>query len=491
MFKDKEEGGSTLYYKLNKTNQFRSYRGLIIEAQIQDFFIGRIWTRTNTPFPQEKIDAYIRYGYFRLLKAISNKTTNSILFKRKQYRCNRCQNDNQQEFIEFNCARCESICAYCRHCISMGRMSSCTELIRWNGPAKRLKKQHVLAWEGQFTDLQEKASKELVESIKKKKDHLLVAVCGAGKTEILFPGVHYALNKGLRVCIATPRTDVVLELFPRFQKVFPQTTIHALYGGAPNKTGFAELILATTHQLYRFEEAFDVVIVDEADAFPYTFDESLQKAVMKARKVNAPIVLVTATPSAQILLRTKKESWGVSFIPRRYHGKPLPVPRFEALWNYGKWIEKGRIPTKLREWTEKRIEKNEPFLIFFPTIRLMEIAAPLFEEIHPQILSVHAEDPYRKEKVMKLRNEGIPGLLTTTILERGVTIKNVQVAVVGAESKIFTSSALIQISGRVGRNIHFADGDIVYFHHGITVEMDMAKKEIMRLNQMGFGEACK
>lgn len=474
-----------MHYKLNKNNQFRSYQGLIIEPQIPDFFIGRIWTRTNTPFPQEKIETYIRYGYFSLQRAISSKTTSTILFKRKQYRCNRCLNDNQQEFIEFNCARCESICVYCRHCINMGRMSSCTELMRWNGPSQWIKKDHILAWEGQFTDLQEKASQELIDSIKKKKNHLLVAVCGAGKTEILFPAVHFALNKGLRVCIATPRTDVVLELLPRFQKVFPQTIIHALYGGAPHCAGFAELILATTHQLYRFKEAFDIVIVDEADAFPYTFDESLQKAVMKAQKASAPIVLVTATPSAQILLGSKKEGWGVSFIPRRYHGKPLPVPRFEALWKYGKNFEKGVIPTKLREWTEKRIEKNEPFLIFFPTIRLMEIAAPLFENIHSSILSVHAEDPHRKEKVMKLRNEEIPGLLTTTILERGVTVKNVQVAVVGSETKIFTSSALIQISGRVGRNVQFADGDIVFFHHGVTVEMDMAKKEIMRLNQRG------
>lgn len=89
---------------------------------------------------------------------------------------------------------------------------------------------------------------------------------------------------------------------------------------------------------------------------------------------------------------------------------------------------------------------------------------------------------------MKLRNQQIPGLLTTTILERGITIKNVQVAVVGAESRIFTSSALIQISGRVGRNIDFPKGDIVFFHHGITAEMDDARNEIIRLNKEGFGK---
>ena len=113
----------------------------------------------------------------------------------------------------------------------------------------------------------------------------------------------------------------------------------------------------------------------------------------------------------------------------------------------------------------------------------MEIATPLFQQLEPTIESVHAEDPARKEKVLQLRNEQRKGLLTTTILERGITIKNVQVAVIGAENAVFTSSALIQISGRVGRNIHFPDGNITFFHHGITLEMDMARKKILEMNR--------
>lgn len=80
----------------------------------------------------------------------------------------------------------------------------------------------------------------------------------------------------------------------------------------------------------------------------------------------------------------------------------------------------------------------------------------------------------------------MPGLLTTTILERGITISNVQVAVIGAESPVFTASALIQIAGRVGRNIQFPDGDVLYFHHGITTEMDEARAKILFYNKKGF-----
>ena len=152
-------------------------------------------------------------------------------------------------------------------------------------------------------------------------------------------------------------------------------------------------------------------------------------------------------------------------------------------------MQKNKIPQKLKNWTRARLANNEPFLLFFPTIDLMEQAIPLFQALHPDIEAVHAEDPHRKQKVIHLRNEKIKGLLTTTILERGITIKNVQVAVIGAENKIFTSSALIQISGRVGRNANYPTGEVIFFHHGITVEMDVAKEEIKRLNKEGFPDA--
>lgn len=455
------------------------YKGFIIEQSVQHFFSGKIWSRRTTPFSIDKMNSYIQQGYFHVIPAISSET-NSL-------KCNRCHNQNKKHFVHFDCARCEKECVYCRHCINMGRMSSCSELIIWCGPQPKKNRKHVLSWEGQFTTLQRRASEEVSASLQENRNHLIHAVCGAGKTEVLFTAIHKALSNGQRVCVATPRTDVVLELYPRFQKVFPQTIIHALYGNAPNQHGFAQLVVLTTHQLYRFQEAFDVMIVDEADAFPYTFDEALQKAVMKAKTKSAPIAFVTATPSRTLLQRVKSEGWGYSFIPVRYHGFPLPLPTFIGLWGYQKQITKGNIPKKLALWTIERIKKGEPFLIFFPTIDLMEKAKPLFQALHLGIQSVHGDDALRKEKVLQLRNEEIPGLLTTTILERGITIKNVQVAVVGAESKIFTSGALVQISGRVGRNRAFPNGEVIFFHEGITVEMDVAKEEILRLNSAGFG----
>ncbi|WP_239457142.1 DEAD/DEAH box helicase [Planococcus versutus] len=360
----------------------------------------------------------------------------------------------------------------------MGRISSCTELITWALTSTIPLQNHSFSWNGQLTPQQERASQQVQKSILQKKDHIVYAVCGAGKTELLFPAIFAALKNGQRVCIAAPRTDVVLELTPRLRTVFPETIIHSLYGDSPEETGFAQLVVATTHQLYRFNKAFDVMIIDEADAFPYSYDEALKRAVLKAKKNNASTVYVSATPSDQLL----KQVVNVSKLFKRFHGHSLPVPTFQSLWRYEKDFAKGKIPKKLENWVNERIEKKEPFLLFFSTIELIEDAIVLFKKIHPLIEAVHSQDVNRKEKVMKLRQSQIPGVLTSTILERGITIPNVQVAVIGADQPIFDAAALIQISGRVGRSRDYPDGKIIFFHDGITHQMDKAKKTITFYN---------
>lgn len=498
-------------------SQFNKYIGFIPSPKVAAYFIGKIVDLEQTPFPQNYLEKYIKKGFFKIrsgIKKTDNFTSerfpllnylNGQTFPRPatllspKYVCQRCQTTTPQEFIEFNCAKCNQICVYCRHCINMGRIATCTKLITWEMPIRSTKSflqtgpiiipfnQHKLTWVGQLTELQQKASDELNASIQRKTKHIVHAVCGAGKTELLFQPIYNALCRGERVCVATPRTDVVLELLPRFQQALQNTKIQALYGGAEQIQHYCSFILATTHQLYRFEQAFDVVIVDEADAFPYTYDLALQKAVEKAKKKVAATALVTATPSAKILQTIEHGEANYSFIPKRFHNYPLPVPRNESLWFYNRQLEKGKIPKKLEKWIGEQIAQQRPFLLFFPTIQLMEKSKPLLQQLWPTIESVHADDPNRKEKVMLLREEKVPGLMTTTILERGITIKNVQVAVIGAENKIFDANALIQIAGRVGRNKNFPNGDIVFFHHGITTEMDYAINQIKKYNtKAGF-----
>ncbi|AQQ53948.1 DEAD/DEAH box helicase [Planococcus lenghuensis] len=438
--------------------------------EIEVFLTGRIWLREHTPFPADEIDALILSGKIKVIPGITDK------------QCARCLEKNTRHIVKFRCARCQADCLYCRHCLTMGRVSSCTELITWADPSLSPSCVHSFAWNGTLTSPQKQASDELLASLERNEDHLIYAVCGAGKTELLFPPIYAALLKNKRVCLAAPRTDVVLELAPRLKEAFPGTVIHTLYGDAPKETGFAQLVIATTHQLYRFQEAFGFMIVDEADAFPYSADQALQYAVQKAKKPDAPVAYVTATPSNAMLRSVRNQSR----IFRRYHGHPLPESEYRSLWNYRKAFRRKTIPPKLKSWLEEKLRNRQPFLLFLPTIELIEETIPLFQALDPRIQAVYAEDPDRKQKVLQLRNQEVPGLVTSTILERGITIPNVQVAVVGADEAIFTAAALIQIAGRAGRSAEQPTGDVLFFHNGISRKMDSARRLIRLYNTEGF-----
>lgn len=112
-------------------------------------------------------------------------------------------------------------------------------------------------------------------------------------------------------------------------------------------------------------------------------------------------------------------------------------------------------------------KKDQPALIFFPEIDAMnKFANALENKGYASPVTVHSADELRKESGMATKGK-IKLLLTTTILERGVTFTDVQVAVFGSEARIFTEAALVQISGRAGRKLSHPTGDVCFF---ITVK---------------------
>jgi len=445
--------------------------------ELQEMLTGKQLLLEELPFPREEIQKHHDYGYLVYRKGINQNPLS----------CTRCGTTDPTWFAEFPCSRCGKVEFYCRKCLMMGRVSECEPLVSWAGTEPALNRiAEPLQWDGQLSAGQQAASQRVEEVVENTSELLVWAVAGAGKTEVLFAGIAQALSTGKRVCVASPRMDVVLELAPRFQKVFPDIKIAALYGGSENRHEYSQLIIATTHQLLRFYKAFDVMIVDEVDAFPYSIDETLQYAVQQSRKLKSTLIYLTATPKKQWQKECRLGKRDYVTIPARYHRHPLPVPEFVWSGNWEKKLSKGKLPPNIMKWVESRLVSGKQSLIFAPKITAMDKILTILRQLHPLIESVHAEDPDRKEKVMKFRNKEIPILLTTTILERGVTIPNIDVAVFGSEDRIFTESALVQIAGRAGRSAEYPTGDVTFFHYGKTEAMLSARSQIMMMNKEGI-----
>lgn len=448
--------------------------------QLQELLCGKQLLLDELEFSLSDIQTHYENGYLIYRKG--------IIFTKNKAACVRCGNNDKRFFAYFPCARCGESCLYCRKCIMMGRISACTSLISWVGPCANPKLKtspintSLLSWGGTLSKGQKAASEQVAAAINENEEFLVWAVCGAGKTEVLFKGIDAALTSGKRVCLATPRTDVVLELTPRLKKAFPTIRIASLYGGSEDRQVNAPLTIATTHQLLRFYQSFDTVILDEVDAFPYSVDESLKHAVHQARKPASSIIYLTATPNKKWQAECRSGKRKFITIPARYHRHPLPVPSFHWCGNWEKALKKNRLPHNIIQWIKKCLHSEKQCLIFVPKIEKMEKILPIVRKLHPKTEAVHAEDPNRKEKVLAMRNKEIRILLTTTILERGVTFPRIDVAVLGAEDRIFTESALVQIAGRVGRSAQYPTGDITFFHYGKTEAMNEARRQIINMN---------
>ncbi|PWA12632.1 DNA/RNA helicase [Pueribacillus theae] len=441
---------------------------------------GKLLLLDELPFSIDFIHSHYLHGYVGYKKSITNES--------KQYCCHRCGNTVQRLFASFSCARCLEECTYCRKCLVMGRVSECTPLIYWCGSkTKPAQIADSLKWKGELSVQQTRAADAVLQAIERRHELLIWAVCGAGKTEILFEGLARAFSLGLRVCIATPRVDVVLELLPRLKEAFPKVIINALYGGSVDKEQDAQLIISTTHQLLRFQDWFDVMIVDEVDAFPYSMDRMLEFAVERSKKEGAPTIYLTATPNESFKIRAKEGTLPSVKIPIRFHRHPLPVPFFQWCGDWQKKLSKEQLPKVVHEWCKEKLRQKKQIFLFVPSVNMMkkvkEILASSFSGTFSGIDGVHAEDPERKEKIEKFRKGEIQLLVTTTILERGVTVPNIDVGILGAEDQIFTESALVQIAGRAGRSGKYPTGEVRYFHFGKTEEMMKALHHIEEMNE--------
>lgn len=412
-----------------------------------------------------------------------------IIKKGFHYECQRCHNTKRSLFGMYPCSRCNQTHRYCRKCITMGRVSDCEKLYEWHGPEPNWPThQQPCTWKGRLTIEQERAAKRIVTAIQlKEKEILIHAVCGSGKTEMLFQGITYALQLGMRLCIATPRSDVVRELFPRLKRAFQTVSIQALYGESRDKSGSAQLIIATTHQLLRYIHAFDVVIVDEIDAFPYHKDISLPIVTKRALKPSGTMIYLTATPRDDQKQRMKYQHLPHIFIAKRYHNHPLPVPQMKLTISLQKNLAHKQFPKSFLRWYFTREHSERQVLVFVPTIQIAEALKQTFTTLHSEIRStfVHSKDPNREEKVDLFRKKKIDVLFTTTILERGVTFPAIDVAVLNAGHHVFDEAALVQIAGRAGRSPDDPDGDVIFFHDGKTNAMVQAIQAIKAMNKRG------
>ncbi|HEX3031364.1 MAG TPA: DEAD/DEAH box helicase [Bacillota bacterium] len=408
--------------------------------------------------------------------------------------CNRCGNPDVRWTP---CEACSpgrgscSGCFQCEECITLGVSRSCAPLWRFGALRGSSSGRSVeICLDFDFTPAQGQAARQVLEQVESGGNILVVAACGAGKTEITFPAIARILERGGRVLFAIPRRDVVRDLEPRLKKAFPGVRCIALYGGSEERFAGGNLVLATTHQVLRYYRSFDLVILDEVDAYPYADSDMLHRAVARAVGCNGNLVFMTATPTPELLGLVKQgRSWTQVTIPARHHGYPLPVPvlvvdkhlRVDAGRSFG-------LSGEVLALVHSTLDLGNRLFVFVPSVRMAGAVAEYLQGwlgAQYRVGSVHSRASRRDELITAFKEGRLDVMVTTTVLERGVTVPYCDVLVAAAHlEKVFDRGTLIQVAGRAGRLTECPTGRVWFVGGSISDSMRQALASITELNAL-------
>ena len=353
---------------------------------------------------------------------------------------------------------------YCRKCIAFHGENA--------PPIKATEKTVRLSLSYNLSKEQQKLSDRIVFNFKAGINTLVYAVCGSGKTEISYGIIAYAMSRGMTVGFALPRRDVVIELYERIKSAFPQNRIVAVYG-SHNEELTGDCIILTTHQLYRFPRYFDLLVLDEIDAFPFKGSDVLIRFFRTSLRGN--YVMMSATPSKEIIHEFQRPGHEILTLRTRFHKHPIPVPVSKIAFGPMKYI---LLISKLRAYQKAK----KPCFVFVPTV---EMSRTVFSVVRCFVRGgdyVSSKREGRAKIIARFKEGKLHYLVTTAVLERGITVPNLQVIVFGSDNRIYDEAALIQIAGRAGRKAAAPTGDVLFLANQESEGMKRAIKEIRYCN---------
>ncbi|MGO4538684.1 DEAD/DEAH box helicase [Paenibacillus sp. 2TAB19] len=437
--------------------------------------------------------------------ATAGNRTSLLRRSRRELRCLRC-GSGEPQMRRTTCASCGRACAYCSSCIQMGRSRECELLIqgqrgrqflipasKFSTVEERLSKWDLSPAQAEATSKALRFAESPMEDRKSApyatsiiKSFLLWAVTGAGKTEMIFPLIESILLRGGKALIATPRRDVVIELDPRIRKAFPTASVVTLYGGSEQRWEQGDITLATTHQLLRFQQSFDLVIIDELDAFPFVNDDTLHYAADKSCAPGAVRMLLSATPPLAMQRDAKRGALPHARVPVRYHRHPLPVPKLLRTATVARLLQTRRLPQSLLSELRRSVERGAQLFVFVQRIEQSEpMAGLLRSQLYlAEVAATSSQDDERSAKVKQFREGKIRVLVTTTILERGVTIPRSDVYILDADGRLFDEASLVQMAGRAGRSADDPAGRVFFCSSEHNRSQARAVSHIKSMNRM-------
>lgn len=203
---------------------------------------------------------------------------------------------------------------------------------------------------------------------------LLDGITGSGKTEVYLESITQTLAAEKQVLVLVPEISLTPQTIARFQARFPKKIV-ALHSSLTDKQrlhawqaariGQAQIVIGTRSAVFTPFSNLGLIVVDEEhdtsfkqqDRFRY---HARDLAVLRARELNIPIILGSATPSLETLYNAQRNRY--SHLILRQRAGNAQLPNYQLIDIRHAKMEQGLSATLIQSMREHLANNNQVML---------------------------------------------------------------------------------------------------------------------------------
>jgi len=358
-------------------------------------------------------------------------------------------------------------------------------------PDHEMQREFEAAFPYQETEDQLRSIHEIKRDMEKERpmDRLLCGDVGYGKTEVAIRAAFKAIADGKQVALLVPTTilaqqhyETILERFQdypinigllsRFRtRKEANETIKGL------KNGTVDIVIGT-HRLLSKDVVYKdlgLLIIDEEQRFGVTHKEKIKRI-----KANVDVLTLTATPIPRTLHMSMLGVRDLSVIETPPENR-FPVQTYVVEYN-------GAL---VREAIERELARGGQVYFLYNRVEDIERKAEEISMLVPDAKVAYAHGKMTENELESVMLNFLEGesdvLVSTTIIETGVDIPNVNTLIVFDADKMGLSQ-LYQLRGRVGRSNRVAYAYFTYRKDKVLTEVaEKRLQAIKEFTELGSG----
>ena len=358
-------------------------------------------------------------------------------------------------------------------------------------PDHEMQRQFESAFPYQETDDQIRSIHEIKQDMERERpmDRLLCGDVGYGKTEVAIRAAFKAIADGKQVALLVPTTilaqqhfDTIMDRFQDYPVKIAQLsrfrtrkeTTETLKG---LKNGTIDMVIGT-HRLLSKDIVYKdlgLLIIDEEQRFGVTHKEKI-----KQMKANIDVLTLTATPIPRTLHMSMLGVRDLSVIETPPENR-FPVQTYVVEYN-------GAL---VREAIERELARGGQVYFLYNRVEDIERKADEISMLVPDAKVSYAHGKMSENELESVMINFLEGesdvLVSTTIIETGVDIPNVNTLIVHDADKMGLSQ-LYQLRGRVGRSNRVAYAYFTYRKDKVLSEVaEKRLQAIKEFTELGSG----